>query len=53
MNDNLIRQFAQFKQSFSGDPKAEVMRLVQSGKITQEQLNRAQAMATQLMQILK
>lgn len=53
MNENLIEQFARFKQTFTGDAKTEVMRMVQSGKITQAQLNQAQAMATKLMQILK
>ena len=42
---NMMRQFQQFKQSFQGDPRAEVEKLVQSGKISQQQLNQLQQMA--------
>ena len=43
----LIQKFQQFRQSFQGDPKAEVMRLVQSGRISQQQLDQLQQMARQ------
>ncbi len=43
----MMQQFNQFKQSFKGDPKTEVERLVQSGQISQDQLNQLQAMASQ------
>lgn len=49
----MIQQFQQFKATFQGDPKAEVMKMLQSGKITQQQLNQAQAMATQFKNLLK
>ncbi len=49
---NLVQQFQQFKQSFHGDPKAEVQKLVQSGKISQQQLNQLQQMAGQFQQLL-
>lgn len=49
---NLVQQFQQFKQSFQGDPKAEVEKLVQSGKISQQQLNQLQQMAGQFQQLL-
>lgn len=49
---NLVQQFQQFKQSFHGDPKAEVEKLVQSGKISQQQLNQLQQMAGQFQQLL-
>ena len=32
---NMIQRFRQFQNSFQGDPKAEVEKLVQSGKISQ------------------
>ena len=48
---NLVQQFQQFKQSFQGDPKAEVEKLVQSGKISQQQLNQLQQMAGQFQQL--
>ncbi len=49
---NLVQQFQQFKQSFQGDPKAEVEKLVQSGKISQQQLNQLQQMAGQFQQLM-
>ena len=49
---NLVQQFQQFKQSFQGDPRAEVEKLVQSGKISQQQLNQLQQMAGQFQQLM-
>lgn len=49
---NMVQQFQQFKQSFQGDPKAEVEKLVQSGKISQQQLNQLQQMAAQFRQLI-
>nr|DAL42135.1 MAG TPA_asm: Protein of unknown function (DUF2680) [Caudoviricetes sp.] len=49
----LIQKFQQFRQSFQGDPKAEVMRLVQSGRISQQQLDQLQQMARQFQGMLK
>ena len=48
----LVQKFRQFKTSFQGDPKAEVEKMLQSGALTQEQLNRAQAMARQFQNLL-
>lgn len=50
---NLVQQFQQFKQSFQGDPKAEVEKLVQSGRISQQQLNQLQQVAGQFRQLLQ
>lgn len=49
----LIEQFGKFKQSFKGDPKAQVMQLVQTGQISQSELNSLQRTATMLQSILK
>lgn len=49
----MIQQFQQFKQSLQGNPKDIVMNMLQSGKITQQQLNQAQQMANQFRNILK
>ena len=49
---NMVQQFRQFQQTFQGNPKAEVEKLVQSGKITQQQLNQMQQMAVQFRQLL-
>lgn len=48
----LVQQFQQFKQTFQGDPKAEVQKLVQSGRVSQQQLNQLQQAANQFMQLL-
>lgn len=52
-NGDIVTRFNQFRQSFTGDPKAEVMRMLQSGQISQADLNRAQTMAQQLQGILR
>lgn len=49
----MIQQFMQFKQNFKGDPKAEVQKMLQSGKISQQQLNQVQQMAGQFQHMLK
>lgn len=49
---NMVQQFRQFQQTLQGNPKAEVEKLVQSGKITQQQLNQMQQMAVQFRQLL-
>lgn len=49
----MIQQFMQFKQNFKGDPKAEVQKMLQSGRISQQQLNQVQQMAGQFQNILK
>ncbi|WP_304239169.1 hypothetical protein [Phocaeicola plebeius] len=49
----MIQQFMQFKQNFKGDPKAEVEKMLQSGKISQQQLNQVQQMAGRFQHMLK
>lgn len=49
----MIQQFMQFKQNFKGDPKAEVEKMLQSGRISQQQLNQVQQMAGQFQSLLK
>lgn len=48
----MIQQFNQFRQQFQGDPQQEVMKLLQSGRMNQSQLNQLQAMAQQFQQML-
>lgn len=50
---NMIQQFRQFQNSFKGDPKAEIEKLVRSGKISQQQLNQLQQVAGQFRQLLQ
>lgn len=49
----MMQQFMQFKQNFKGDPKAEVEKMLQSGKISQQHLNQVQQMAGQFQHMLK
>lgn len=48
----MIQQFNQFRQNFTGDPKQAVMNLLQSGQMSQKQLDQLQKMAGQLQQIM-
>lgn len=49
---NMLKAFMQFKSGFQGDPRKEVEKLLQSGRITQQQLNQLQEMATQFQQLI-
>ena len=49
----MMQQFQQFRHNFQGDPKQEVQKLLQSGKMSQQQLNQLQAMAQQFQSFLK
>lgn len=49
----MMQQFQQFKANFQGDPQQEVQKLLQSGKITQQQLDQIQQMAKQFQTMLK
>lgn len=48
----MIQKFLEFKKNFKGDPKAEVEKMLQSGKINQAQLDQAQQMAQQFKNML-
>lgn len=48
----LVQQFRQFQSAFKGNPKAEVEKLVQSGQISQQELNQLQQMAVQFQQLM-
>ena len=49
----MVQSFKQFRQTFQGDPKQTVMNMVNSGKISQQQLNMAQQMASQFQDMFK
>ena len=49
----MMQQFQQFKQNFQSDPKKEVEKLLQSGRMNQQQLNQLQVMAQQFQQLLR
>lgn len=49
MNQNHMNRFAEFMRSMQGkNPQQEIENLMRSGKVSQEQLNRAQQMAQQM-----
>lgn len=48
----LAQQFQQFKQNFKGDPKQQVQDLLNSGRMTQDQLDQCTSMAQSLQNIL-
>lgn len=50
---NLMNQFNQFKQNFSGDPKQQVQQLLDSGQMSQAQFNQLSQAATQFQNMLK
>ena len=53
LSPDMLNQFNQFKNSFRGDPKQQVMRMVQQGMRSNQQLQQAMNMARQLQGILK
>lgn len=42
---NMMKQFEQFKKTFSGNPQEQVQQLLNSGKVSQAQYNNAVQMA--------
>lgn len=51
---NVLQQFQQFKKQMQGvNPQEEVQKLLQSGKISQAQLDKAQQMARQMQGLFK
>lgn len=52
INPNMIQQFLQFQQTFTGDPKAQIQQMLNSGRVTQAQYDQAVQMARQLQQML-
>lgn len=49
---NMMQAFQRFSQTFQGDPKAEVQKLLTSGRMSQSQLNQLQEMAKQVQSML-
>lgn len=49
---NFITRFNQFRQTFSGNPQQQIQQMLNSGQISQEQLNQASNMARQIMSFM-
>lgn len=50
--NGLLQRFQQFQQMFRGDPRQQVQQLLNSGRVSQDQYNRAVQMAQQLQKML-
>lgn len=48
----MMQRFQQFRQTFQGDPRQQVQQLLNSGKVTQQQYDRAVQMAQQLQRMI-
>lgn len=49
----MIQKYQQFRSQFQGNPQQEVQKMLQSGQITQQQLNQAQTIAQQFQGLFK
>lgn len=50
-NPNMLMQFAQFANSFRGNPQQMVQQMLQSGQVSQAQYQQAVQMANQFSQM--
>lgn len=49
----MLQQFQQFRNSFKGNPQQMIQQMLQSGKISNPQLQQAMQMAKQFQQFVK
>ncbi len=47
-----MTRFNQFKQTFNGNPQAQIQQMLNSGKVTQQQYNNAVNTANQIVRML-
>ena len=50
---NMVNQINNFKNSFNGNPKAEVEKMLKSGQLSQEQFNQYAQIANELIKYIK
>ena len=50
-SNNMLAQFEKFKASFQGDPRQEVQKLLDSGRMSQETFNKLSQQASQLQRL--
>lgn len=50
--NGIMQRFQQFQQAFRGDPQQQVQQLLNSGRVSQDQYNRAVQMAQQLQKMM-
>jgi hypothetical protein len=51
--NNIIQQFMEFRKNFTGDPKQIVQNMLNTGKISQTQLNQYANQANQIYNQIK
>lgn len=51
--NNIFQRFQQFRQNFKGDPQQMIQQMLDSGKISQQDYNRAVQMAQQFQGMFK
>ena len=49
---DIIRRAREFRESFAGNPRDEVQRLLNSGQMSQQEFNRLSQMAQQVVQAM-
>ena len=49
---SLMQRFQQFQQMFKGDPRQQVQNLLNSGKVSQSDYNKAVQMAQQFQKLM-
>lgn len=49
--NNFMSRFQQFRQNFKGNPQEQVQQMLNSGKVSQAQYNRAVQMAQQFQRM--
>ena len=49
----IVNDFNNFKNSFKGDPRAEVEKIMRSGQLSQEQFNQYAQMANELSKYIR
>ena len=52
-SQNMIQQLRLFKDTFRGDPKQQVMNMLNQGQITNAQLQHAMQIAKQIQHLVK
>ena len=50
--NNIVQRFLEFKKGFSGNPQQQIQQLLNSGRITQAQYDRAVQQAKALQKML-
>lgn len=51
--DNFLSKFQQFRQNFKGNPQEQVQQMLNSGRVSQADYNRAVQMAQQFQKMFK